>query len=126
MPELTQEQRAELRAKAEAATPGPWYATDGVVWAIVPVMGMGYDTGRNGEPIPIPVVEPSQERIADSSEQDAAYIAAADPQTVLALLDALEEAEQQRADWIAAWHTEHDVAVTARAVSRRQPYSAAQ
>jgi hypothetical protein len=114
MPELTQEQRAELRAKAQAATRGPWMVLPPVI------IGGNNDvaTPHDGE---------RHRSIATRAlPENAAFIAAADPPTVLALLDALEEAEQQRADWIAAWHTEHDVAVTARAVSRRQPYSAAQ
>lgn len=63
----------DLRKAAEAATPGPWFATDGVVWEIIQPT---YDSGT-----------PEQSKIADTNPQDAAYIAAANPQAILALLD---------------------------------------
>lgn len=96
---LTAELRAELRAKAEAATQGTRMVFN--------------DTDLYQAPSERDL---SGVRLAEfTREEDAAFSAAADPPTVLALLDALEEAERQRADWIAAWHTEHDAAVTARA-----------
>lgn len=70
--------RAALRATAEAATPGPWTAGDWHVWAKTSegnreVCGMG-----------------GHDHIADAD-----FIAAADPSTVLALLDALDAAEAE-------------------------------
>jgi len=60
---------ADLRAKAEAATPGPW------------------SRDRDGE-----IEGLSGEHVATSyRDQDSAFIAAANPTTILALLDALED-----------------------------------
>ena len=73
---------AELRALAEAATPGPWTRLD---------------TGSEG----CSVVASGRRRVArlthlDLAEcrADAAYIAAANPQTVLALLDRIAALEK--------------------------------
>lgn len=75
MPELTAKQRAELRRLAEAATPGEWRARGNEV----------LNGGQNRKPI---VTRPDHQGMADAD-----YIAAANPATVLSLLDALEAAE---------------------------------
>ncbi|EPK2862103.1 TPA: ead/Ea22-like family protein [Klebsiella pneumoniae] len=70
-----------LKAAAEKATPGPWevqfgeeiYATDGV--------------------------DNEQVAIATLDARDADYIALANPANVLALVEALERKEEQRANW---------------------------
>lgn len=77
----------ELRKLAEAATPGPWEATDGVVWIDTREQvccGRGYQECC-GEPDVIG----GQEKVADTNASDAAFIAAANPTAVLALLDEL-------------------------------------
>ena len=67
--EATPEEREALRRAAEEATPGPWRETSfSQVWTVSTL-----DTGAWW--------------IADTSEKDAAFIAATDPPTVLALLD---------------------------------------
>ena len=82
---------AALREAAEKATGTKWESTDGVVWI---------DTrkqvccGRGqyeccGEPDVIG----GQEKIAEASIEDAAFIALANPTTVLSLLDALAASE---------------------------------
>jgi len=63
---VTDEQRAELRRLAEAATPGPW--------AYAPISA----ESELGKHLP---------RRTEQEEADARYIAAADPAAVLALLD---------------------------------------
>lgn len=84
---------ARLRALAEAATPGPWEADGNEVsqhwsrpepWKTVAsseVACMSYCYGGSGRGI--------------EDEADAAYIAAADPSTMLALLDEIESLRDQ-------------------------------
>ena len=75
---LTTEQLADLRAKAEAATPGPWdsFADGTCIW----------------------------ERIKDLPEghigecyraNDTAYVVAANPATILKLLDMIEQLQEK-------------------------------
>jgi hypothetical protein len=71
---------ADLRAKAEAATPGPWETRDGIGMRVV---GPVKPNGKR-DILVMTHVAPPKERIAD-----AAYIAAANPQTILRLLDLL-------------------------------------
>lgn len=77
----------ELRALALAATPGPWtkarsrYGDTLIVTAI---------EGRASETLAFQAAE------NENIENDAAYISAANPATVLALLDELDAVEQQR------------------------------
>jgi len=86
---LTREQRDELRAKAEAATPGPWM--------LLPPAIIGENnhviTPHDGQRCGIVV--------NGATPENATYIAAANPATVLTLLDALEEAECEvaRLEW---------------------------
>ena len=91
-----------LAALAEAATPGPWrthLADDTAViainrWEIAGMRG-DYDTDHK------------------SMEANAAYIAAADPTTTLALIRQLQAAEAELAATraaIAEWRKEHWVA----------------
>lgn len=78
----------DLREKAEAATPGPWEATDGVVWIDTREQvccGRGYQECC-GEPDVIG----GQEKVADTNAPNAAYIAAANPAAIIALLDELD------------------------------------
>lgn len=100
---MTPEQRQDLRAKCEAATPGPWRrhgfavrATGGVV------------SKRIGEPLRVAFCDNSPGAawaagvsliqnlavlLRDGKEADASYIAAASPDVVLGLLDRIEELE---------------------------------
>lgn len=99
MATLTDEQLADLKQKALAATPGPWCSDEehGVVWIVVPTTGRGWSTDADGNAIEVPVVEPSQEKVADASPKDAAYIAAANPENILALLQRIGELEAELA-----------------------------
>ena len=78
----------DLRAKAEAATPGPWrYGVD-----IDQLSDGGKGFPLDYYPDCRTVVEISCRECgerSDIAEQDAAFIAAANPQTVIALLDDL-------------------------------------
>ena len=89
----TDDQYAQWRAIAEAATVGPWVEN---------VLGSeGYDVRANPDPNGNPI---RRIRVAkcgyekwDTDKANAAHIATFDPETVLALLDALA-AEHARAD----------------------------
>jgi hypothetical protein len=80
---------AELRALAAKATPGPW--TVGPFWAI--------DTGiyvAGDYCLATTQTDSEEEGVTSTAERksrDAAYIAAASPDTILALLDRVEKAE---------------------------------
>jgi hypothetical protein len=83
---MTREQRDELRRLAGAATPGAWWPR----WGGEP----GYVYASSG-PGKI-VCEARHEMRDDGPRHDSLYIAAAHPQAVLALLDALDAAERER------------------------------
>lgn len=85
---MTPDQLRELREKAEKATPGPWETAE--------TPGFGHDHA------PYTVVNGDNEQITEcwdntpgawkpeQNEGNAAFIAAANPQTVIALLDEIE------------------------------------
>ena len=73
MPDLTPETLAELRRLAEAATPGPWATA---AFQLVIDVARRIDVGMCGH------------------RDDAAFIAAANPAVVLALLDAAAERDR--------------------------------
>ena len=84
------QQLADLRAKAEAATKGPWCMDDGIE----------VDYGPSGEPEQFQARPPAVTGIGidpDSLENysDAIFIAAANPATVLALLDEIERLRER-------------------------------
>lgn len=106
MSDLTPEEVARLRELAEAATPGPWGVGNRLHigtnveqtsrgnftygWLIAEVQDDDYrDFGGS-----ISDVEDWPECLGDA-ETDAAFIAAADPPTILALLAALDEARAE-------------------------------
>lgn len=72
----------DLRAKADAATPGRWVRDDGYP-------SVGDESGD------ILIADCGQREAHDDANAD--FIAAADPQTVLALLDRVEELEAEKA-----------------------------
>lgn len=83
-PTPTSEEIAELRTFAEAATPGPWQI-GGVLREII---------NGDAEPTNLAVVYTHKRAMTITGEcwdGDARYIALANPQTILALLDALAE-----------------------------------
>ncbi|MDF1603379.1 ead/Ea22-like family protein [Nocardioides sp. YIM 152315] len=89
---MTAIDRAELRRVAEAATPGVWVAWgNSIAYDTGHCGGGGCDVGYGHEP------GCSLDRLGEASEPDAAHIAAFDPPTVLALLDALDAAEDKYA-----------------------------
>jgi hypothetical protein len=79
---------ADLRAIAEAATPGPWNAYDNrdlndAVWIGTEMFHTHAEARRGSDDVPDRVLE------------DGAFIAAFNPQTVLALLARVEAAEEK-------------------------------
>lgn len=86
--------KAALRALAEAATPGPWAvhtraatAVQGSTGFAVATTGGYSTTTRNADDV------------GRELEGNAAFIAAANPATILALLDELERTERSRDMW---------------------------
>ncbi|MGH3651578.1 ead/Ea22-like family protein [Glutamicibacter sp.] len=77
-----------LRKIAEAATPGPWHqAETGVLGA-----REDWDLGKG----PARIMEAQMPWRRERMEANAKHVATFDPETVLALLSRLEQAEQQR------------------------------
>ena len=97
---MTPEELKVIREKAEAATPGPWEVTE--------APGFGHDHA------PYAVASERDEQIAEcydntpgswhpvQNEANAAFIAAANPQTVLRLLDEVERMSVPRS--LSDWH----------------------
>ncbi|WP_053074595.1 hypothetical protein [Chromobacterium sp. LK1] len=86
---ITNDQLAELASLARAATPGPWRA--GRTREIVSTSEVCIDTDIG----PKVLLSGNSNFIADG-ERDAAFAAAANPVTVLALLARIAELEKQR------------------------------
>lgn len=78
---------ARLRALAEAATPGPWSAGETTDWEDVPQASV------NSSNAPITWDDHGGEVF---KPEDAAYIAAVNPPTLIALLDELERLRAER------------------------------
>ena len=114
MPDLTPEKLAELRRLAEAATPGPWEAFGAVDgrrgerWLGVTTDMRAIESARAGD------VFAAQ----NCTRQDALFIAAANPATVLALLDAAAERDALAAAWDEGHQAGHE---DARAVQSTYP-----
>lgn len=86
----------ELRALALAATPGPWeYSTAGLGATDGSFILTEHFVRRPGDDVAIAaeIINPDD---CKTSEDNAAYIAAANPATVLALLDEVEAAHASR------------------------------
>ena len=95
---------ADLRAKAEAATPGPWESDHDAVIADTREQvccGKGYHSCC-GQPEVIGECVAIAERAKDN---DATYIAAASPTSIIEVCKALEDArgEVERRDKVLAW-----------------------
>lgn len=102
---LTPEQLADLRQKANAATPGPWKADLRVGKAMV--YPSKYTPNCLCEVPYKEVVCTIQGVYRDNAwhmdkqqDDNAKYLAAADPATILQLLDMIERLERE-ADWLA-------------------------
>ncbi len=78
MSELTQERKAELRALAEKATPGPWSYSKSI----------GDVAGDDGDLV-------CELFVNGNEDIDGGFIAAANPETILALLAENERLEAQ-------------------------------
>ena len=79
----------ELRRLAEAATPGEWYRHYTKIYIQHPM----FNAPRLKEPRGV-VATAKEFHQSTQGEQNAAYIAAANPATILALLDRLDAAER--------------------------------
>lgn len=78
----------ELRKLAQAATPGGWYVEGNDVYGCKDV--------TDGEEEWHPVIACADDDEPVKYESNAAFIAAANPETILELLDRLEAAEKER------------------------------
>ena len=104
MATLTDEQLADLREKAMAATPGEWH------YKRRTQVVTDHDGGL--------VVDVGVGRIGLQLDADGTYIAAADPQTILALLQRIGELEQELATERAAVEVLAEIAERCQADSR--------
>jgi hypothetical protein len=102
---MTSEQRAALREAASKATPGPW-AVEDVGLNISPDV-------MQGDRVVASTVTSDMAKAQDKA--NAAYIALAHPDAVLALLDALDAAERERDDWRQGARAEAAIADTMKA-----------
>lgn len=91
MSELTPEKRVELRAKAEAATPGVRTWSD----HIAPYISISANVGSSRV---IRISEPFYRDGRGEAVNEAEFMAAFDRETCLALLDAADERDQLRAE----------------------------
>ena len=94
---------AELRAAAEAATPGPW--TQGESAAGLSCVWVG------GKSEPIRDMGPDCSWIDCNTEQNARYIAAANPEAIRALL-AERDAMKATLEEALIWHEAQDKAIS--------------
>lgn len=99
---MTEIDVAKLRSLAEGATPGPWEAVEDSnehLAGCPPTMEWLVSATDPGEDF--------YEEIIDWGNrgrgEDAQYIAAANPATILALLDRLEQAEAEVEHWTEGW-----------------------
>lgn len=92
MTEISKERRDAIRAAAEKATPGPWEVgpVDDTVVTHLGADGLRYEIAGIDGDYNSPDEWPTM-------EANAAHIANCDPQTILALLDALDAAEAKLA-----------------------------
>lgn len=102
---------ARLRELAEAATPGPWElwtASDARPHSIVGPTSWRREGAKVGNIVDVRHYGATDAKYGPEQTTNAAFIAAANPATILALLDALS-AERERADR-AGWRpiSEHD------------------
>ena len=79
----TPEQRTKLKAAAEAATPGPWEAREN---SVIEEAATRHDSC-------LAVLVSAGTRTIDEAEANAAFIALANPETILALLAEIESLE---------------------------------
>lgn len=103
---------ADLRQKAEAATPGPWRECGAARGGCV--CGFVWDAEGN---FPLVTTDTDDEHYGFSSTgprkiKDAAYIAAANPATILRLLDAIESHD------CGGWEDDLLAALTERSATR--------
>ena len=100
---LTETEPADLRAKAEAATPGPWFAIDSIrnkeTYIIPGDTEPTFDNEENSFAWGIMVDDPDEGysivhgenyHSIEDIQQDIDFIAAANPTTILSLLDEIE------------------------------------
>lgn len=88
----------QLRKLAEAATPGPWYhcqpfqsvSKQTTIHGPVPAQRVDF-VSTEKEPVHKKIVLPMQGREANIRSEDMAFIAAANPQTIRALLDLVDK-----------------------------------
>ena len=102
---MTKEQRDKLRTLALAATPGEWYhvqafqrrAAERTIHGKVPGQRVDF-VSTERKPVHKKIIIPMEGRESTARSEDMAYIAAANPATVLALLDRIDELEAELAE----------------------------
>lgn len=119
MTTLTEEQIEAIRARAKAATPGPWYhcqpfqmvPVQKTIHGPVPEQRVDYVSTWDGPGTPKghSVVAHMDGRKEGLRSRDMAFIAAANPSVVLALLSALEAANKRAVRQIAAGVTDDQI-----------------
>lgn len=114
---MTQEELAEIRELAEAATPGPWYGCFEPKENMIEARGAKWDMGLSPVSCPFTesLIETCGEDVISSFEcpkqvlistDDLEYMVAANPKTVLALLDEVKRLREEvarlnkEADWL--------------------------
>lgn len=117
---MTQEELAEIRELAEAATPGPWYGWFEPKENMIEARGAKWVMGLS--PVSCPFTESLIETCGEDvilsfecpkqvliSTDDLEYIVAANPKTVLALLDEVKRLREEvaRLDKEADWFIEY-------------------
>ena len=114
---MTQEELAEIRELAEAATPGPWYGWFEPKENMIEARGAKWVMGLS--PVSCPFTESLIETCGEDvilsfecpkqvliSTDDLEYMVAANPKTVLALLDEVKRLREEvarrdkEADWL--------------------------
>lgn len=107
---MTQEELAEIRELAEAATPGPWYGCFEPKENMIEARGAKWVMGLSPVSCPFTesLIETCGEDVISSFEcpkqvlistDDFEYMVAANPKTVLALLDEVKRLRKER-DWL--------------------------
>lgn len=115
MTEFTPARLAELRAVAEAATPGPWEweqsSADPSPSGDEPLVTS--NPGEDGYPDVVLSGWGYDESGTEASDEDRAHIATFDPPTVLALIAALESKTAEADYWRNSWNREDGYRVDA-------------
>ena len=79
-----------IKARAQAATPGPWRVTGEGITNLTP------DKAEYGQIAAIVTMHPSDVALLEISDDDSAHIAGMDPETTLALIEEVERLRERQ------------------------------